>query len=102
MKVNDLSGVLRGLEPSTNHRSEAAKDHAPAKETRTDYGDSLDLSLSARATVNSPDAPEISAADSSFALERLAEIRTRISQGFYSQPTIEAEIADRVLGFYAR
>jgi hypothetical protein len=101
MKVNDLNGVLKGIGPLDNRRTEHANGNNPAKETRSDYGDSLDLSLSARASVSSgPGAA--SEVEPGLAPDRLADIRARIAEGYYNSPAVEAQIADRVLGFYAR
>ncbi len=101
MKVNDLNGVLRGLDPLANRRTETPNSQTPAKESQTDYGDSLDLSLSARASVAS-DPGAAAALEAPLTPDRLADIRTRIAEGFYNSPEVETQIADQVLGFYAR
>jgi hypothetical protein len=99
MKITDVSGTMRGVEPREN-----AKTGRPAvQDGRSDYGDLLELSPIAKAsaqTVQNVDggAPEPTALDPA----RLAEIQSRLSSGFYSQPATTSQIADKLLAFYAR
>jgi len=104
MKVNDLHSAIRGIDPGEIARPnrQNAEKTAPAPHESTD-GDSLDLTLSARVTARSgDDAAAESQEVSSLTPARLSEIQDRIQSGFYNQPAILADTADRIQNFYSR
>jgi len=103
MKVNDLHGALRGIDPR-DLRKPDRPDGQPASQTQeTADGDSLDLTLSAHVSARSTENAAAASQDaSSLTPARTAEIRDRIQAGFYNSPAILAESADRLLSFYSK
>lgn len=103
MRIQDLQGVIKGIDPREARRSESSADRAREKSTVSDDGDILDLTLSARVSALSTDIAEtITGPSDNLAADRANEIQTRINSGFYDQPPTAAAVADRLLNFYGR
>jgi hypothetical protein len=104
MKVNDLHSAIRGIDPGEIARSNRQNAEKPAASPHeTVDGDSLDLTLSARITARSEDnAVAETQPVSELTPARMSEIQERIRSGFYNQPTILTDTAERVLNFYSR
>jgi anti-sigma28 factor (negative regulator of flagellin synthesis) len=98
MKVNDLSNVIRGIDPRETQRTERNAQRPKEAATANDDGDALDLSPSAKISTASRTTDEVSSLSSA----RIAEIQGRISSGFYSQSSALDTTADRLLNFYSR
>jgi anti-sigma28 factor (negative regulator of flagellin synthesis) len=103
MKVSDVHGVIRGLDPREAQRTPVQPGHSGRTEEQSADGDALDLSLSAKITTNSAvmSAPAQNEADD-LSPQRIADIRTRIAEGHYNQESTLETLAARVLDFYSR
>jgi anti-sigma28 factor (negative regulator of flagellin synthesis) len=103
MKVNDLHGAIRGLDPRDIRKPDKPTDRPDGPARQTADGDTLDVTLSAHVSARSVENSAAESQDtSSLSPSRLAEIRGRIQSGFYNQPTILSETADKLLSFYSR
>jgi anti-sigma28 factor (negative regulator of flagellin synthesis) len=103
MKINDVSNVVRGIDPRDVQKNGQTPLRPAGQEIKSDDGDSLNLSASARISAGSVDNSAAVAADESvLTSDRIAEIKSRIQSGFYDQQGPASEIASRVLNFYAR
>ena len=102
MKVPDVSGLVRGLDPRDAHRSSQIQDSGRKSDTISQDGDALDISLSSviSSIINTSsvdggnELPPISA-------EKVAEIRSRIQSGVYDRPDVAEATTAKILEFYS-
>jgi hypothetical protein len=101
MRIQDLQGVVKGIDSREARKAESTVDRASEKSSQSNDGDTLDVSLSSRVSALSADTAEtIASQPDILAVERINEIQTRVNSGFYNQPATTAAIADRLLNFY--
>jgi anti-sigma28 factor (negative regulator of flagellin synthesis) len=98
MKIQDLNSALRGIDPRDAQKLDRSSQKPKGAEAKTDDGDALELSTSARISITSPSSP----VSEELSTERIAEIRDRIQSGFYNQPAVAAETVQRLAAFYSR
>ncbi|MBU0509639.1 hypothetical protein KKH27_12500 [bacterium] len=102
MKVPDIQGVVRGLDPRQSVKPDRRSESDHPHNVRTADGDSLDVGLSARIMAASKEVLEESAAhDPELSVNRLAEIHERLRSGFYDRPDLIESTGQRILDFYA-
>lgn len=103
MKIQDVQGVFKGIDPREARRSDPSAEKIPRKDIQSEDGDILDVSLSARVSELSTDLQDtlVNSSDN-LTVDRINEIQTRINSGFFDQPSTMNTIADRMLSFYGR
>ncbi|HEY3295793.1 MAG TPA: hypothetical protein VGL38_10160 [bacterium] len=102
MKVNDLHGAIRGLDPRELQKTERPPEKPEAANHQSTDGDSLDVSLSAHVSARSSENMDASQEASALSPARVQEIRDRIQSGFYNSPAVIGDTADKLLSFYSR
>jgi hypothetical protein len=103
MKIQNPQAVTTGLDPLAARRADQSPARPTEKQIRSDDGDALDVSLSARMSELSKQiATEIRDMPAELTPDRMGQIRGRIGSGFYSQSEAAAATADQLLSFYGR
>ena len=103
MKINDVTGVIRGVDPRDTQKPGQTPSRPAGQEIKSEDGDSLDLSPSARISTSSIKDTDAAAGEASVLTPaRIAEIRARMSSGFYDQQTPASDTAARILNLFAR
>lgn len=103
MKIQDVQYAIKGLDPKEARRTDLPKNRAAEGQSKSEDGDTLDLSLSARVSAfSAPEIAELADEPDALTPERAAEIRDRIESGYYTQPATTAAVAERLLSFYGR
>jgi hypothetical protein len=103
MKIQNPQAVVGGLDPLASRRADQPSARPAEKQFKSADGDALDLSLSARVSeLSSQMAAGLAEASPDLPPERMAQIRSRIGSGFYSQPETAVATADQLFSFYGR
>jgi anti-sigma28 factor (negative regulator of flagellin synthesis) len=98
MKIPDLNSALRGIDPRDAQRLDRTTHRPKGADAKSEDGDALELSSSAKISITSTP----TTAPDGLSSARVAEIQDRIQSGFYGQPSVVAETAQRLASFYSR
>ena len=103
MKIPDVHGVVRTVDPRGNPVAGQQPPKPSDGEIRNHDGDFLDIQVSSRLTdvsksISDPDGLENEILSS----ERQAQIAERIKSGFYLQTSVSEKTAENIQDFYSR
>ncbi len=103
MKVQDVNGLVRSIDPRTTKRPEQQPIPTSPKDVRNSDGDSLDIQLSSRISDISNSVEEAAVTtEITLSRDRLRQIEQRIHSGFYDTPVVSEDTANKLLEFYAQ
>jgi hypothetical protein len=103
MKIQNPQAVVQHLDPLGARRADQPLARPTEKQLKSDDGDALDVSLSARMSELSKQiATELSDTPAELTPERAVQIQSRIGTGFYSLSETATATVEQLIGFYGR